>query len=127
MTINTAKLARMRDDHARLHAEYKSAAERAREAQAEANQLRNLSPSGSPEQKTMQGRILQQPLTVMANTPAEALKVAGIDPRYLRRIVDAQARANTLKSQAEALAPALRRSGLLIARINEFASPLEYL
>ena len=127
MSIDLVKLAAMRDAHDRLHAEYKSAAERARDAQTDAMRLRAVSPSGSPEQKSMQSRILQLPLSEMGNTPAEALRVAGIDPRYMRRIVDAQTRANALRSQAEALAPALRRSGLLITRINEFATPLEYL
>ncbi len=120
--MNTDKLHALRDAHQCLHDAYKAASTRAREAQAEATRLRNLAPTGSPEQKRMQARILARPLAELIDTPAPALSVAGIDARYIKLIITAQRRADALRLQAESQAPALRRSGLLIAQINEYAN-----
>ena len=119
--MNTDKLQALQDAHSVLHSAYKAASERARDAQGEATRLRNLAPTGSPEQKRMQSRIFARPLAELIDTPAPALSVAGIDARYIRLIIAAQRRADALRLQAESQAPALRRSGLLIAKINEYA------
>ncbi len=120
--MNTDKLHAIRDAHSVLHDIYKAASGRAREATADAQRLRNLAPTGTPAQRVMQGRTLAQPLAELTATPDAALQVAGLDSRYIKRLIDAIKRADTLRAAAEAQAPALRRSGLLLARINEYAN-----
>jgi len=70
-------------------------------------------------------RILQLPLADMLNQPADVLKAAGIDPRTPRRLADAQARADALRTESEAMARVVRRGGVLMSRINEFAQGRE--
>jgi hypothetical protein len=119
--MNTDKLNAIRDAHSVLHDAYKAASDRARNAASDVQRLRNLAPTGTPAQRVMQVRILAQRLTELTATPDAALQVAGLDTRYIKRLIDAHKRADTLRTSCEALAPALRRSGLLIARINQFA------
>lgn len=125
-SIDLVKLAALRDAHARLHSQYKDVAERSRQAQAEATQLRSIAPGGSPEQKAMASRFLSMPIPELLSVPAETLSAVRIDPRYVQRLVAAQTRAEALKAEAAELAPALRRSGLLISKVNEFATSREY-
>lgn len=116
--MNTAKLSDLRDKHEALRAAYRALSERSRDAQTDLIRLLNLS-SGTPEQKIMQGRIFA--LADLSSVPDAALKVAGIDARYLRKIIDAKTRADKLRADTEALAPELRKSSELIARLNEYA------
>jgi len=125
-TIDLEKLAAMRDAHARLHAQYRDVAERSRIAQADAAQLRNMQPGGDATQKAMAMRYLSLPLAELQLVPADHLQAVRIDPRFVQRLAAAHARADALKAEAAALAPALRRSGLLIAKVNEYALTREF-
>lgn len=120
MSLNHAKLAALRDAHARLHADYKSVAERAREALREVALLRNYPATGSPQQSALAAELLALP--DLSEIPDAALKAAGIDQKLIDRIEIAQSRATALRQEAEKLAPALRRSGLLLTRLTEYAS-----
>jgi hypothetical protein len=124
-SINLVKLNAMRDAHTRLHSAYKDVAERSRVAQAEATQLRNFAAGGAPEQKAAAAQYLALPIAELLKVSADLLTAARIDPRYVQRLAAAQTRADALKAEAAELAPALRRSGLLISKINEYAAGAE--
>lgn len=117
--MNLAKLATLRDEHARLHADYKGVSERAREALREVAALRNYPASGSPQQSALAAELLAMP--DLSTIPETAIKAAGIDRKLIERISVAQTRATALRQEVEKLAPALRRSGLLITRLNDYA------
>lgn len=117
--MNHAKLAALRDAHARLHADYRGLSERAREALREVATLRNYPATGSPQQSAFAAELLALP--DLAAIPDQTLIAAGLNRKLIERIAVAQARAAALRAEAERLAPALRRSGLLIARLNEYA------
>lgn len=116
--MNTAKLSDLRDAHEALRAAYRALSERSRDAQTDLVRLLSLS-SGTTEQKIMQGRIFA--LADLASVPDAALKVAGIDARYLRKIIDTKFRAEKLRADTEALALDLHKSSELISRLNEYA------
>lgn len=126
-SIDLSKLATMRDAHARLHAQYKDVAERARSAKGDVAQLRGISLGGTYEQKAMAAKILALPIAELQALPPETLQAVRIDPRYVQRLVAAQARAEALANEAAELAPALRRSGLLISKVNEYANARDYI
>jgi hypothetical protein len=84
-------------------------------------------PGGSPEQKAAAEHYLALPIADLLKVPADHLTAARLDPRYVHRLAAAQTRADALKAEAAELAPALRRSGLLISTINDFATTREYI
>jgi hypothetical protein len=123
--IDTVKLAALRDAHERARADYRACSERARDAQAEVARLRNPPPSGTPQQQEAAGRLLQLPVAALANLAADRIVACNVDPRTVRRVIDGQARADALRAESEALAPAVRRSGLLIATLTAYARSQE--
>lgn len=125
--IDLVKLAALRDSHARLHADYRSTAERAREAMADVARIRTPAPSGTYEQQTATEKIMQLSVTELRELHPESLTAAGLTKRVIQRVIDAQARADSLRKEAETLSKPLHRSSQLIARLNEYASPLEAL
>lgn len=124
--VDTEKLFAIRDEHARLHAEYKALAERAREAQSEADAVRQLHTPGTQAQRAAQYLVLSLPLEELESVSADVIAAANLDPRHVQRVIDTTRRARTLRTQAEALAPALRRHGALLARVNDYASNKEF-
>lgn len=117
--MNLAKLNQLRDDHARLHAAYRDVAERARTAASDVLTLRNsLAPTGTPEKRVMRDQFLQLPIAELVKQPFEAV---GIPRAFVEKLLAAQSRADSLKREAEVLAPALRRSSALIEKLNAYA------
>lgn len=123
--IDTVKLAALRDAHERARADYRVCSERARNAQADVARLRNSAPSGTPLQQDAARRLLQLPVAELARLAADRIVACNVDPRTVRSVIDGQARADALRAESEALAPAVRRSGLLIATLSEYARTRE--
>lgn len=125
--IDFVKLAALRDSHARLHADYRNTAERAREAMADVMRIRTPAPSGTYEQQAATEKIMQLSITELRELHPESLTAAGLTKRVIQRVIDAQTRADSLRKEAEILSKPLHQSSQLIARLNEYASPLEVL
>lgn len=123
MKIDFSKLARIRDDHDRLHAEYRHAAERARQAATDAGRLRLEALVDPHDDAAVQ--LLTLPAEELAAVPTERLNEARVDLRLVRRLLEAHQRAQRLRSESEAIAARLRTSRALLDRLEAYAARFE--
>ena len=121
--IDFSKLARIRDDHERLHAQYRAISERARQAATDAGRLR-LEALVDPGDDAAVS-LLTLPAEELAAVPAETLQEARVDLRLVRRLLDNQQRAQRLRSEAEAIAARLQTSRALLDRLDAWAARFE--
>lgn len=121
--IDFSKMAGLRDQHDHLHAEYRHAAERARQAATDAGRLR-LEALVDPLDDAAVS-LLTLPAEELAAVPAEKFQEARVDLRLVRRLLEAHTRAQRLRSDAEALASRLRTSRALLDRLEAYAARFE--
>lgn len=121
--IDFSKLARIRDDHERLRAEYQHAAERARQAATDAGRLRLEALTDPGDDAAIS--LLTLPAEELVAVPAETLQEARVDLRLVRRLLEAHQRAQRLRSEAEAIANRLHTSRALLDRLDAHAARFE--
>lgn len=121
--IDALKLDALRDKHARLHASYKSAAERARDLAKDASLL--VMEAGFESDADLASAILSRDADALAATTPEELAVARLDARLVRRVVTAKAAAARQRAEVSVLSDQLRDSTQLITSLNEHAQRLE--
>ncbi|WHZ11754.1 MAG: hypothetical protein OJF60_002193 [Burkholderiaceae bacterium] len=117
--IDTEKLARLRHAHDGLHAQYMQTAQRAQQAAAEIGPL--LHAVAADPSKPRTAALLALPIPDLAETPRDELQAAGFELRTVRKLHEAHTRAQTLRSEAEALAAELQQSRALLTRLNNYA------
>ncbi len=115
--MNLAKLQTMRDAHSALHDASKSAAERARQATADAQHARLL-PSSDERIQAVVTAALAMPLDDLAQ---QDLTPFGVPKSYVPGIVAAERRAAALRNEAAELSRLFRNSARLISKLNEYA------
>lgn len=123
MTIDHAKLDRLRDEHERLHADYRAIAERARQAATDAGRMRLEAMTDPGDDAAV--ALLTLPVEELAAVPAERLHAARIDVRLVRRLLEAHQRAQRLRRDADVLAVRLGTSRALLDRLDAFAAKHE--
>lgn len=121
--IDFNKLARIRDDHERLHAEYRHSAERARQAATDAGRLRLEAMTDPGDDAAAQ--LLALPPEELAAVPAETLAAARVDLRLVRRLLEAHQRAHRVRSETEVIASRLHTSRALLDRLDAYAARFE--
>lgn len=119
MAVDLAKLQVLRDEHAALKDRYRTAAALLRSAKAaHAEVVSNYAPDPRMDEAC---RLWHGPAADMAALSAEDLKSAGLDPRLVRRLLDAHRRAEMLQTDAEPLRRQVRASLDLLQRLEDFA------
>jgi len=120
--FNTEKLNALRDDHDKLRDLYAGLTARARAAQAEAMQLRTITPAliATPEQREFARRALSMPPAELLNAPPATMAILGLTPKLINACIEAQRRADSLKKQSEAMLSDIHTRGALLAKLNEW-------
>lgn len=118
--IDLQKVADLRDAHARRHADYRSLAARAREAQAEAGRAR-AELFADPLVETPLAHATADELEL---TPLDELEKAGIELRAVRDLVLAERRAKALAQQAQRAAEELRHGRELLDSIERYLAEM---
>jgi len=121
--FNTEKLNALRDDHDKLRDLYAGLMTRARKAQAEATELRTITPalSATPAQRELASRVLAMPPAELLNAPPAVMTTLGLTPKLINACIDAQRRADSIKKQADAMLSDIHTRGALLAKLNEWA------
>lgn len=119
--IDLQKVADMRDAHERRHADYRSLAARARDAQAEAGRARAELLHGDPLVENPFARASADELEL---TPLDELEKAGIELRAVRTLVLTERRAKALAQQAQRAAEELRHGRELLDSIETYLREL---
>lgn len=114
--LDLAKVAAMRDAHARRHDDYRALAARARDAQTEAGRARA---------ELFVDPLIESPLAhatadELELTPLDELERAGITIRAVRDLVLAERRSKALAAQAERAASELRHGRELLDAIETY-------
>lgn len=122
--INLDKLNQLRDSYEKRRDVYAGVSARARAAQAEAEavQLRSFNPSmtATPEQRALMARALALPPAELLALPPDVLPTLGLTPAMIKRGIDAQSRADSLKREAEAMITEIHHTGALITKLTEY-------
>lgn len=115
--LDLAKVAAMRDAHARRHDDYRALAARARDAQTDAGRARAELLHADP---MVENPLANASADELELTAVDELERAGIELRAVRNLVLAERRARALAAQATRAAEELRHGRELLDSIETY-------